>query len=59
MRRIYLDHHATTPVDPAVMEAMRPWFTERFGHPDRPHAVGWEARVINHATHNVNAAYHF
>ena len=44
MRPIYLDHHATTPVDAAVAEAMRPWFTEHFGNPESPHAFGWEAR---------------
>ena len=44
MRPIYLDHHATTPVDPAVMEAMRPWFTEEFGNPESPHRFGWAAR---------------
>lgn len=44
MRKIYLDHHSTTPVDPAVAEAMRPWFTDHFGNPESPHVFGWEAR---------------
>src|SRR5262245_51333947 len=41
---IYLDHHATTPVDPAVRDAMLPYFTERFGNPSSTHhAWGQEA----------------
>lgn len=41
---VYLDHLATTPADPRVVEAMRPWLSERFGHPaSRSHRLGWEA----------------
>ena len=48
---IYMDHHATTPVDPRVVEAMLPWFTEGFGNPSsRTHKYGWTAaEAVNRA----------
>ena len=42
---VYLDYHATTPVDPRVVEAMLPYFTEHFGNPaSASHAWGWKAQ---------------
>jgi cysteine desulfurase len=42
-RPIYLDCHATTPVDDRVLAAMLPFFTEQFGNPSSLHTYGWEA----------------
>ncbi len=40
---VYLDHQSTTPVDPRVLDAMLPYFSERFGNPHSKHAYGKEA----------------
>jgi cysteine desulfurase len=41
---VYLDYQATTPMDPRVLDAMMPYFIEKFGNPhSRNHHHGWEA----------------
>ncbi len=43
---VYFDHHATTPCDPRVVEAMAPWWTLRFGNAaSATHRYGWEAEA--------------
>ncbi|MGH9411536.1 MAG: cysteine desulfurase family protein [Vicinamibacterales bacterium] len=56
-RPIYLDFHATTPVDPRVLQEMLPYFTERFGNPhSKQHAWGWQARDAVEAARSRVAA---
>src|SRR5258705_4743870 len=43
-RSVYLDHNASTPVQPEVLQAMLPYFSERFGNPSSVHGFGREAR---------------
>ncbi|MEO5966613.1 MAG: aminotransferase class V-fold PLP-dependent enzyme, partial [Candidatus Limnocylindrales bacterium] len=46
-RRVYMDNHATTPVDQRVVDAMLPVFTQQFGNSgSRNHAFGWEAEAL-------------
>lgn len=44
MRKVYLDHAATTPVHPKVLEAMLPYFIGKFGNPSNLHDIGREAK---------------
>ena len=53
-RRVYLDNSATTPVDREVVEAMLPFFSEKFGNASSIHFYGQEARsAVDRARHQV------
>ncbi len=54
---VYLDNHATTKVDPRVMDAMRPFLSEEFGNASsRTHKLGWEAdKAVDTARRQVAA----
>ncbi len=57
LRPIYLDAHATTPLDPEVLAAMLPYFTERFGNPaSSGHLYGWEADAAIQQSRSTIAA---
>jgi len=57
MTSVYFDHAATTAVDPRVLEAMLPYFTQRYGNPSELHRVGREARqAVEQARAQVAAA---
>jgi cysteine desulfurase len=45
VKRVYLDHAATTPTDPEVVKTMSPYFTEVFGNPSSIHSFGQEAKA--------------
>ena len=56
MKRVYLDHAATTPLDSEVLEAMMPYLTEEFGNPSSVHGFGQRARgAIDEARARVAA----
>jgi cysteine desulfurase len=56
-RPVYLDYHATTPVDPRVLDAMLPYFSDEFGNPaSRQHAYGWKAEEAVEAARGQIAA---
>ncbi len=57
MKRIYLDYAATTPTDPAVVQAMAPYFSESFGNPSAVYSCGQETRTaVEQARAGVAAA---
>ncbi len=56
---VYLDNHATTRVDPRVVEAMLPFFDEKYGNPHSVHAAGHEARdAVEQARGEIAEAIH-
>ncbi len=59
MRRVYMDANATTPLLPEVLEAMQPYFVERFGNASSVHSFGQQARgAVEHARIQVASLLH-
>ncbi|HQR05378.1 MAG TPA: cysteine desulfurase family protein [Gemmatales bacterium] len=55
-RPLYFDYNATTPIDPAVLEAMLPWFMGQFGNPSSGHEYGRQAQgAVAHAREQLAA----
>jgi cysteine desulfurase len=57
MKRIYLDHASSTPCDPRVLEAMRPYFFEQSGNASSPHRQGRQARRAIEEARDILAAF--
>jgi cysteine desulfurase len=59
MKPIYLDYNATTPIDPEVADAMRPYLVERFGNPSSSHCYGKQAQqAVEQARQQVASLLH-
>lgn len=57
MEKVYLDNAATTSIDPDVLEAMMPYFTEHFGNPSSIHVFGREAKAAIERARKTIAKY--
>ncbi len=57
MKKIYLDHAATTPVERDVVEAMSPYYSDNYGNPSSTHSFGQEAKGAVEKARSVIAAY--
>ena len=57
MKKIYLDYAATSPCDPEVIQAMQPYFFDRFGNPSSIHSFGQEAKKAIEDAREVVAAF--